>query len=149
MSYRSNTRGQAMYMIRHIPTKTYYGLTDTDGKYSLVGFKRKADAKYVADSIATYKQMHKRFPTSGERVCLMSKSMIKNTMEDESLWVEDHTNNMSFLYNLGKHNMDFQIVDEIDTSNDYSFQVRGRTLEIDFSPELYLETLTNDYLEED
>lgn len=138
-----------MYMIRHIPTKTYYGLTDTDGKYSLVGFKRKEDAKYVADSIATYKHMHKRFPTSGERVCLMSKSMIKNTMEDESLWVEDHTNNMSFLYNLGKHNMDFQIVDEIDTSNDYSFQVRGRTLEIDFSPELYLETLTNDYLEED
>ena len=138
-----------MYMIRHIPTKTYYGLTDRDGKYSLVGFKRKEDAKYVADSIATYKRMHQRFPTSGERVCLMSKSMIKNTMEDESLWVEDHTNNMSFLYNLGKHNMDFQIVDEIDLSNDYSFQVRGRTLEIDFSPELYLETLTNDYLEED
>ena len=138
-----------MYMIRHIPTKTYYGLTDSQGKYSLGGFKRKDDAKYVADSIAVYKRMHKRFPSSGERVCLMSKSMVKNITADESLWVEDHTNNMSFLYNLGKHNMDFQIVDEIDLSNDYSFQVRGRTLEVDFSPELYLETLTNDFLEED
>ena len=75
--------------------------------------------------------------------------MMKGRGDEESLWIDDHTNNMSFLYNLGRHNMHFQIVDEIDFSQDPIFKVVGRTLEIGFYPELYLETLVNDYIEED
>ena len=68
--------------------------------------------------------------------------------EDEALLVEDHLNNMSFLYNLGRHNMDFQIVDEIYDLGDNNFEVKGRTLNIECSPDMIVETLLNDMAEE-
>jgi hypothetical protein len=138
----------AMYMIRHIPTKTYYGLMNDQGKYSLVGFKKEADAKYVADCIASYKRAHQVFPPPDQKVYLMDRHLLKSDAEDEALWVEDHLNNMSFLYNLGRHNMDFQIVDEIYDLGDNNFEVKGRTLNIECSPDMIVETLLNDMAEE-
>ena len=94
---RVTYRSMAMYMIRHIPTKTYYGLMNDQGKYSLVGFKKEADAKYVADCIASYKYTNEVFPPPDQKVYLMDRHLLKSDAEEEALWVEDHMNNMSFL----------------------------------------------------
>ena len=137
-----------MYMIRHIPSKTFYGITDKQGKFSLVGFKRMRDAKHVADSVATYKLVHKEFPIPSPKVYVMEKKQITGSAADAELWIEDHRNTIAFLRNLGKHNMDFNIIEEIDGLEEDKVQIKGRTLYIQCPTDLYKETLLHDLIEE-
>jgi hypothetical protein len=63
-----------MYFIRHLPTKTFYGLktNNTNSPHSLVCFRTYEEAIHVGNSIASFQCKNKTNPASS-KLCYMKK----------------------------------------------------------------------------
>lgn len=105
-----------MFFIRHLPTKTYYGLTRQD-YHSLVCFRRYTDALHVGNSVATYHKKHKRLPSS-IKMCNLYDYNITNDALDLNLFIESNELTSLFVENAINNNLKITIVDKFFNERD-------------------------------
>lgn len=135
-----------MYFIRHLPTRTLYG-TIVNDRMAITAFKHKADAIYVGDCIATYKQANHHFPLPSKTLYVMGTETDKTSYVDELLWIDEIPATVSFMESLGMRGVDtLHIVDIIDWERDAAKpSVSGRNISILCPSLLLAETMTKDW----
>lgn len=102
-----------MYSIKHLPSNTLYGIKHSKSdKHTIVYFNNYENAKITADSLATYMNNNK-YPPASDTLYLLPKHVSKQAFYKEKLWIEYKTLNYKHIKDLGNHNLDFLIVNNI------------------------------------
>ena len=108
-----------MYVIRHLPSKTYYGVYDnckvSTSNSKVILFRKYKDAKKIADSLVTYYDKHKLFPDMNKLCYYDKSSSIYKDSLDSDLWIY-YVNKNEFMKNNCFWNVGSMILEKIDGS---------------------------------
>lgn len=121
-----NTKN-SVYVIRHLPTKTYYGIYQSPSKsmyphhsnhkrQSIVCFQKFSHALKVGDSISTYMNIYNDNP-SMDKLCVFSdKSIINDALETDLFIAQVDVN--EFIKETRTRNLGMFIIEDIVETTD-------------------------------
>ena len=134
-----------MYFVRHLPSKTYYGLkslNNCNSSHSIVCFKSYEEALHVGNSIATFHFIHKKYPDNTKLCCMEKMDVFKDAL-DIDLYIEHINMDEPFITNMFGRNLNLKVMTNInkdmnciDLTNTFHRQRYESCLEKD----LYLES---------
>ena len=133
-----------MYSIIHLPSNTVYSIQN-EKKNSVLFFKKYDNAKYVADSLSTYKWIYNSFPSDINEIHMMKKYQKKREALESKLWVKQTQLNVKNVHDLATRNVDIFLINDIDWIDDENFHIDGHNIELSATLELTQLSLKNDY----
>jgi len=133
-----------MYLIRHLPTKTYYGIVHQNDRMAVTCFRHQHDAKLVANSLSQYMKRHGNFPKPDNKLYIVNpnKHSLQDSMES-MLWIEERENNESMYHEFGGRDIDMYFVLNMH-HNGTGMDVEAITMMSDVDYERYIATLAAD-----
>lgn len=134
-----------MYSILHLPSNTMYSIKNNNNKHSVLYFKKYDNAKYIADSLATYKWIYDKFPTTNKDIYVMKQYQKKRDALESKLWVKKTNLTCKNLRDLATRNVDIFYIKDLDWVDDENFNIRGKNIEFTSTLELIQLSLENDY----
>lgn len=132
------------YSIIHLPSNTFYSIQN-DKKNSVLFFKKYDNAKYVADSLSTYKWIYNSFPSDINEIHMMKKYQKKREALENKLWVKQTQLNVKNVQDFATRNLDVFIINNINWIDDENYHIDGQNIELTCTNELFQFTLENDY----
>lgn len=133
-----------MYSIIHLPSNTLYSIQN-EKKNSVLFFKKYDNAKYVADSLSTYKWIYNSFPNEVNEIHMMKKYQKKNEALENKLWVKQTHLTVKNIHDLATRNLDVFLINNINWIDDENFHIDGHNIELTCTTELFQLSLENDY----
>lgn len=101
-----------MYLIQHLPTKSYYGISHKKTeKHSLVCFRKKIDAEHVYKSLGIYEERYNTYPLANNVHVSKKHEILEKKYKD--LWIESQIVHYNFIRYLYSHQLDLTVIDEI------------------------------------
>ena len=132
------------YSIIHLPSNTFYSIQN-DKKNSVLFFKKYDNAKYVADSLSTYKWIYNSFPSDINEIHMMKKYQKKHEALENKLWVKQTQLNVKNVQDFATLNLDVFLINNIIWIDDENYHIDGQNIELTCTNELFQFTLENDY----
>jgi hypothetical protein len=109
-----------MFVLRHVPTATYYALScdARSGLYHrLVCFEKHHDASQVANSLATYKHLHARFPKPSNHVYVLPSERISRQAVQEDVYIDHKDVDSDFLREITANHLAVLLVSGVSDAN--------------------------------
>jgi hypothetical protein len=134
-----------MYFVRHLPSKTYYGLhsvKNMNSSHAIVCFRSYEEALHVGNSIATFQFKNKTNPDNS-KLCCLEKKDIKNDALDMGLYIEHIAMDEPFIANLFGRNINLEVMTDINknmNSINLTNTYHRDRFEIYLEDDLYLES---------
>lgn len=119
-----------MYLIKHLPTRTYYGVQERHMNNICV-FKKRGDAQHIADSLSTYISKNKSPPILSNKLCLMKKDEISKNGMDNLLWVDERKIDSEFIKRLGLRGLHLYLIKNIELGNENEYKIEHTLLDIE------------------
>jgi len=132
------------YSILHLPSNTLYSVQN-DKKNSVLFFKKYDNAKYVADSLSTYKWIYNSFPNEINEIHIMKKYQKKHEALESKLWVKQTQLNVKNIQDFATRNLDVFLINNINWIDDENFFVDGNNIELSSTFDLTKVSLEHDY----
>ncbi|QOI90271.1 hypothetical protein QKU58_gp060 [Pyramimonas orientalis virus] len=129
-----------MYFIRHLPTKTYYGLytyKNNTSNTSVVCFRTYEEALHIGNSIASFHKSTQKYP-SMDSLCNFEKNKLTSDALDMDLFIEKINMGDEFVTSIFNRNLNLKVMMDIqknktciDLTNTYDKNKFVYTLEND------------------
>lgn len=135
-----------MYSIIHLPTQTFYGLqNNTKTRHSIVYFRYYDQAKYVADSLATYKWIYNELPQVSQELYMMKPYQVKKNANDHSLWIQKSSLSSRSVQNVGTRNLHISVINKIRWIDDETYDLDIKHYEMQSSLSSLITSLEMDH----
>lgn len=133
-----------MYSILHLPSNTLYSVQNNK-KHSVLFFKKYDNAKYVADSLSTYKWIYNSFPENNTGIHMMKKYQKKRQALESKLWIKKTPLTIKNVHDFATKNVDIFYITDIKWIDDENYHVDGNNIELSSTFELTKVSLEHDY----
>lgn len=123
-----------MFFLRHMPTATYYSLTNdirNSLHHRIVCFEKYEDALHVGNSLATHKHRHATFPRSTNNVYMLQKKEITRDALHEEIYVDSKELDSDFMKSITANQLAILFVIHISHSNKLHFRSFEKSDDVD------------------
>jgi hypothetical protein len=115
-----------MFVLRHLPTQTYYGIRECEGaRFKILAFTKYEHADQIGKSLATFHHVHNKNPPI-ETICYMPPHFRIRDGLDSDIWIASVNNEN--LNHFNQYNLDVMIINDIMDHNKGIAQMKHNIL---------------------